>query len=82
MKKLSIALALLVCMFASAAIAAEPGATDKEARRAEKLRIIFDQCDTNKDGVLSFEEFAQCKAARKGKDKRDGRQRPDRKSGA
>ena len=81
-KKLSVSIALLVCMFATAAIAAEPGAAGKEARRAEKLRAAFDQCDKNKDGVLSFEEFAECKAERKGKDKRKNRQHPDKKPGA
>ena len=76
MKKLSVSLALLVFMFATTASAAEPSAADKEALRVEKLRAVFDQCDKDKNGVLSFEEFSQCKAERKGK------QRPDKKPGA
>lgn len=31
-----------------------------EARKSERRREVFDRCDTNKDGMLSFEEFEQC----------------------
>lgn len=39
----------------------------RDARRAEKRRELFKQCDKNNDGVLSFEEFEQCRPAPKGK---------------
>ena len=55
-------------------ITREEWRTFREARLAEKLRKAFDLCDKNKDGVLSFEEFAQCKSEFKGK--RGGRKHP------
>ena len=52
----------------------------REARRAEKTRKAFDLCDKNKDGVLSFEEFAQCKS--EFRSKRGDKKHPGKKSGA
>lgn len=39
----------------------------KDARRAEKRRELFTECDKNNDGALSFDEFEQCKPEPKDK---------------
>ena len=47
----------------------------KEARMDEKRRELFQKCDKNNDGMLSFDEFKECKPEPK-KDHRAGKKHP------
>ncbi|MCL1939445.1 MAG: EF-hand domain-containing protein [Desulfovibrionaceae bacterium] len=60
MKKLSVSLAFLICMFATAAVAADSGMTEGKHKGDKKKRPSFEDCDKNNAGALTLEEFLAC----------------------
>ena len=66
MKKITASLAMLTLLLTGAAFAAETPATDKQRpdhpikAKHDKKRFRFKDCDANKDGVVTYEEYTAC----------------------
>jgi hypothetical protein len=64
MKKLSLSLALLIVMFTTAAIAADPGmpvhGKNDKHWGDKRPRVSFEDCDKSNTGTLTLEEFLAC----------------------
>ena len=68
MKKITASLAMLALLLTCAAFTAEAAPADKGDRpdlpaqgKPDKKRFGFKGCDTNKDGVVTFEEYTACR---------------------
>jgi Ca2+-binding protein (EF-Hand superfamily) len=67
MKKITASLAMLTLLLTGAAFAAEATAPDKQnlpshpiKGERDKKRFRFKECDVNKDGVVTYEEYTAC----------------------